>query len=166
MKRLLFIILTIMAVACSRQPESLCPVIPMTAITGSPDRAAVRDLLRRYDEVGIEQFLIYPRSGLEIEYMSDDWFRFCRDCLEIADSLGMKVWLYDEYNWPSGSCKGAVTADGHEDCYPKVLLFDKGEDGEYSVSVKTNAHGRRTNGRSLEPCVQGSTRLQSGFPRL
>lgn len=25
--------------------------------------------------------------------------------------------------------------------------------------------GRRTNGKSLEPCVQGSTRLQSGFPR-
>jgi len=117
------------------------PVIPMTAITGRPDRAAVTRMLEAYSEVGIEQFLIYPRSGLEIEYMSDEWMDFCRNCLEVADSLGMKVWLYDEYNWPSGSCKGQVTADGHEDCYPSLLLFDKGEDGSYSTRIMKNRIG-------------------------
>lgn len=117
------------------------PVIPMTAVTGKPDRAAVTEMLEAYREVGIEQFLIYPRSGLEIEYMSDEWMAFCRNCLEVADSLDMKVWLYDEYNWPSGSCKGQVTADGHEDCYPSLLLFDKGKDGRYTTRVMHNPIG-------------------------
>lgn len=117
------------------------PVIPMTAVTGKPDRAAVTEMLEAYREVGIEQFLIYPRSGLEIEYMSDEWMAFCRNCLEVADSLDMKVWLYDEYNWPSGNCKGQVTADGHEDCYPSLLLFDKGKDGRYTTRVMHNPIG-------------------------
>jgi len=117
------------------------PVIPMTAITGKPDRAAVTEMLTAYKDVGIDQFLIYPRSGLEIEYMSEEWMSFCQNCLEIADSLAMKVWLYDEYNWPSGSCKGQVTADGHEDLYPNLLVFDKGPDGEYTTRILKNALG-------------------------
>lgn len=117
------------------------PVIPMTAITGTPQRSDVAELLVSYKEVGIDQFLIYPRSGLEIEYMSDDWFRLCRDCIELADSLDMKVWLYDEYNWPSGNCRGAVTSGGREDLYPKVLLFDNDGNGNYTSRVARNAIG-------------------------
>lgn len=117
------------------------PVVPMTAITGKPQRKDVAELLSRYHEVGMEQFLIYPRSGLEIEYMSKDWFRFCRDCIEVADSLGMKVWLYDEYNWPSGNCRGEVTSGGRSDLYPQILMFDNDGSGNYSTRVVHNAIG-------------------------
>lgn len=132
-----------MAAICISAGISLAegPLIPMTAITGNPQRPQIVDMLSTYKSVGIDRFLIYPRSGLEIEYMSDEWFRFCRDCIEVADSLGMKIWLYDEYNWPSGNCRGAVTADGHEDCYPKVLIFDNDGRGRYSTRVATNAIG-------------------------
>ena len=123
------------------------PLIPMTAVTGRPDRRDVTGMLCDYKKVGIEQFLIYPRSGLEIEYMSKDWFRFCRDCIEVADSLGMKVWLYDEFNWPSGRCNGQVTADGNEDCYPKVLYFDRQADGSYTTKVELN----KVNADILDP---------------
>lgn len=117
------------------------PVVPMTAITGKPRRKDVEELLSLYHEVGMEQFLIYPRSGLEIEYMSKDWFRFCRDCIEVADSLGMKVWLYDEYNWPSGNCRGEVTSGGRSDLYPQILMFDNDGAGNYSTRVVHNAIG-------------------------
>lgn len=139
--------MSLLTLAAALQLLTINPLIPMTAITGKPDRGDVTDLLCAYNEVGIEQFLIYPRSGLEIEYMSDEWFRFCRDCIEVADSLGMKVWLYDEYNWPSGNCKGQVTADGNEDCYPKVLYFDRREDGSYTTRVELN----RRNADILDP---------------
>lgn len=123
------------------------PLIPMTAVTGKPDRRDVTEMLCDYKSVGIEQFLIYPRSGLEIEYMSREWFRLCRDCIEVADSLGMKVWLYDEFNWPSGRCNGQVTADGNEDCYPKVLYFDRQADGSYTTNVELN----KVNADILDP---------------
>lgn len=117
------------------------PLIEMTAITGRPNRGDVIELLEKYREVGIEQFLIYPRSGLEIEYMSPEWMRLCRDCIEVADSLGMRVWLYDEYNYPSGNCKGQVTSDGHEELYPRLLYFEKLQDGGYSVETVSNHVG-------------------------
>lgn len=126
---------TVLSILSALQLLTVNPLIPMTAITGSPDRRDITEMLCDYHEVGIEQFLIYPRSGLDIEYMSDEWFRLCRDCIEVADSLGMKVWLYDEYNWPSGNCKGQVTAGGHEDCYPKVMWFDRRKDGRFDTSI-------------------------------
>ena len=84
------------------------PLIPMGAITGRPDENTVRDTLEAYKSVGIDQYLIYPRSGLETEYMSEEWLQLCEWFCRHAQRLGMKIWLYDEYNWPSGSCKGRV----------------------------------------------------------
>lgn len=139
--------MTIATILTALSLLSINPVIQMTAMTGKPTRQDVREMLCDYHDVGIEQFLIYPRSGLEIEYMSTDWFRLCRDCIELADSLGMKVWLYDEFNWPSGRCNGQVTADGHEGFYPKVLYFDRRPDGGYDSHVELN----KVNADILDP---------------
>ena len=84
------------------------PLIPMGAITGDPSRDEITAMLRQYAEVGIEQFLIYPRDGSEVEYMSERWLEICGDIIREADRLGMSVWLYDEFNWPSGTCRGEV----------------------------------------------------------
>lgn len=136
----LFILLLL--TACSQSSYTgISPLIEMTAITGRPDRGAVTRLLQTYHDADIDQMLIYPRSGLEIEYMSDEWMQFCRNCVEVADSLGMRIWLYDEYNWPSGNCKGQVTADGHEDLYPALMLFDNDGSGTYTHRIVHNQLG-------------------------
>ena len=95
--------------ACAAEPSS--PLIPMGAVTGKPDENAVRETLETSKAAGIDQFLIYPRSGLELEYMSEEWLQLCEWFCQHAERLGMKIWLYDEYNWPSGSCKGRVPAE-------------------------------------------------------
>lgn len=84
------------------------PLIPMLAVTGTPDKGKIRNFLESLYNVGLQQFLIYPRSGCEIEYMSEEWFRTVHDFLKCAEELNMKVWLYDDYNWPSGHCGGRV----------------------------------------------------------
>ncbi len=94
--------------------ETRCPLIPMGAITGRPDEEAVRRTLEAFKAVGIDQYLIYPRSGLELEYMGGEWLQVCEWFCEHARRLDMSIWLYDEYNWPSGSCKGRVPAENPE----------------------------------------------------
>ena len=84
------------------------PIIPMLAVTGRPTIEKIRHMLEQYKRVGVDSVLLYPRSGLEIEYMSNEWRDFCSHVLEIVSELQMKVWLYDEFNWPSGSCKNTV----------------------------------------------------------
>jgi len=61
-------------------------------------------------EKGIRAFMIHARKGLTIKYLSEEWFERVRLTLEEAAKLGMKVWLYDEDNWPSGYAGGRVLA--------------------------------------------------------
>ena len=63
-----------------------------------------------FKNVGIEQFMIYARSGLELEYMGEEWLNVCGYIIEYAAENGMSVWLYDDYNWPSGRCGGQVVS--------------------------------------------------------
>ena len=84
-----------------------CPIIPMGAVTGRPTRARLRETLTQYASAGITQFLVYPRSGCELEYLSEEWFGTVEALVEEAQSLGFtSIWLYDEFNWPAGICNG------------------------------------------------------------
>ncbi len=105
--------------------RTLKPLIPMGAITGRPTREELIATLESYRKVGIEQFLIYPRSGLEVEYMGPEWLEICRNILEYCDEHGMAVWLYDEYNWPSGKCKGKVVHENPEFASKKLVAFSE-----------------------------------------
>lgn len=88
------------------------PLIPMGAITGDMTTAEIDVMMKRYADQGLGQFLMYPRDGCEIEYLSDRWFEVCGDIIRAAERYGIDIWLYDEFNWPSGTCLGAVmTAD-------------------------------------------------------
>lgn len=117
------------AVAGEREADpQKSPLIPMAAMTGRPTREMIRHRLRQYAAVGVRQFLIYPRTGCEIPYMSDEWLRACRNVVECADELDIDVWLYDEFNWPSGRCDGQVM-EGHPEFCAKTLEGAKTENG-------------------------------------
>lgn len=107
----LLLVLTAAGTLTATAAEPRCPLIPMGAITGRPDGQTVKETLEAYKAVGIDQYLIYARSGLEYEYMGRDWLRMCHWFCQHARRLDMSIWLYDEYNWPSGSCKGRVPAE-------------------------------------------------------
>ncbi|MDX9868376.1 MAG: hypothetical protein RBT78_10655 [Kiritimatiellia bacterium] len=118
----------------ARAAEPVCPLIPMGAITGKPDEAVVRETLEAYKAVGVDQYLIYARSGLELEYMGEEWLQLCEWFCKHAARLGMKIWLYDEYNWPSGSCKGRVPSE-NKDFECKEVAVYKQEDGSYRWKI-------------------------------
>jgi len=99
------------------------PLIPMGAMTGHPTGQELRDWLDRYLDVGIDQFMIYARSGLEIKYLSADWFEACRCLVEHAARRGMAIWIYDEFNWPSGGAGGNVLACDPAFAARKLLAY-------------------------------------------
>lgn len=86
------------------------PLITMTAIAGRPCREEIYDYMSSLKENGIEQAMLYPRSGCEIEYLSEEWFETIGNFIESARALDMCIWLYDDFNWPSGDAGGRVTA--------------------------------------------------------
>jgi len=73
------------------------------------------ELLRQIQEFhakGFGGFLIHPRVGLSrrVGYLTDEYFRLARLVVEEAARLAMKVVLYDEGSYPSGSAAGQVVA--------------------------------------------------------
>ena len=101
-----------------------CPFITMSAVTGKPTKKDIYEYLSSLREHGIEQALIYPRSGCEIEYLSEEWFCTVGYFIESARALNMHIWLYDDFNWPSGDAGGRVTAVPE---YRLQALVTKGE---------------------------------------
>ncbi len=99
------------------------PLIPMLAITGRPTGAQLQRQLQRFCEGGVRQIMLYPRAGCDVPYMSEEWRDLCAACIDFAKEHGMIIWLYDEFNWPSGSCRGEVTRD-HPELMASRFVWD------------------------------------------
>lgn len=59
-------------------------------------------------EAGVYACIVHARKGMEIPYLSEDWFARVGCILEEAERLSMEIWIYDEDNWPSGYAGGGV----------------------------------------------------------
>lgn len=65
---------------------------------------------------GVYGVVLHPRIGLpeRIEYLSELFFHYIKTAVKEAQRLGMRVILYDEGMYPSGSANGQVV-QGHPD---------------------------------------------------
>lgn len=63
-----------------------------------------------FRDKGVMGFVIHPRIGIpkDIHYLSDGFMAVVKHAVEEASKLGMKVVLYDEAMYPSGSAHGQV----------------------------------------------------------
>ena len=80
----------------------------MGAITAPMTRAEISDMMTQYAQAGLDQYLFYARGGCSIPFMSDQWLTLCENIVTECARLGISVWLYDEYDCPSGTCAGSL----------------------------------------------------------
>ena len=73
---------------------------------------------------GIGGFFMHARSGLQTEYLSEEWMQCIDACADEAEKLGMKAWIYDENGWPSGFVGGKLLED--EKNRDKYILVKEG----------------------------------------
>lgn len=94
-------------------PREFTP-IPFWFLNGDLSQEEIRRQLWDFCEHGVYGVVLHPRIGLpeRIGYLSDIFFAFIRTAVETAAELNMKVVLYDEGMYPSGSANGQVVA-GH-----------------------------------------------------
>lgn len=75
------------------------------------------EIVRQITEMkqkGIPGFMIHPRQGMEIPYLSREYFDRVKLAVQTAKENGMEVWIYDEYPYPSGICGGEVVLEHPE----------------------------------------------------
>lgn len=70
---------------------------------GKITESEIRRQIKEYKDANIFEFFIHPMYGFEHRYLSKDFFRLIGIAVACAKENGMKFWIYDEYNWPSGT---------------------------------------------------------------
>jgi len=80
-------------------------IMPFWFWNGKMDYEEMEYQLKEYYDKGIPGIFIHARFGIKnyIPYLSDDWFDRVKFTIEKAQEIGLQVWIYDEYNWPSGT---------------------------------------------------------------
>lgn len=77
---------------------------------------------------GFREILIHPNHGLTVEYLSPAYFDRLRFALGLAREHRVKVWIYDEFAWPSGVAGGRLLRD-HPEHRGWHLAFSRLPDG-------------------------------------
>ena len=91
-----------------QNPQEEFTPIPFWFFNDKPDRKIIKQQLEDFIDKGVNALVLHPRIGIpeEIPYLSKAYFDAVRYVVETAAGLGMKIVLYDEGMYPSGSAHG------------------------------------------------------------
>lgn len=76
---------------------------PFFALNDELDHGRIRSALALLADRGCAGVFLHPRSGMTVPYLSEEFFAAIGAAVDACADLGLKAWLYDDYNWPSGS---------------------------------------------------------------
>ncbi|WP_184090069.1 glycosylhydrolase-like jelly roll fold domain-containing protein [Anaerocolumna cellulosilytica] len=117
-------------------PEDEYSPIPFWFWNDTLTEAELRRQIQDFNEKGVKGFVIHPRIGIphEIEYLSDHFMEFVAFAVKEADKLGMKVVLYDEAMYPSGSAHGMVVQKNPDYASKALKMTEYKGNGEIKIA--------------------------------
>ncbi len=107
-----------------RKPGREFGIMPFWMFNSKQERAEIKRQLLEFKDKFIPGFFIHGRYGLLDPYLSPAWFEHVEEVCRQAGEMGLSVWIYDEYNWPSGSAGLQVTQDFPELCQRFIQLVE------------------------------------------
>ncbi|MDE6640092.1 MAG: hypothetical protein K2K63_06185, partial [Acetatifactor sp.] len=115
-----------------KNPPGEYTPVPFWFLNDEPDEDKIGQQLADYRNKGVEGIVLHPRIGIpcEVPYLSDSYFRTVKYVVRTAGRLGMKVVLYDEGMYPSGSAHGLVAAENRDYASKGITLSDNAEGGQ------------------------------------
>ena len=96
----------------------------------APD--AMRAAAAQMAAADIREVVFHPIHGLEIEYLCAEYFERLRYGLRLAKEFGFKVWIYDEFGWPSGNAGGRLLRE-HPEHRGWILEYRRHENGRITA---------------------------------
>lgn len=128
-----------------QKPSVEFGIMPFWFWNGEMSYDEIAYQIREYKAKGCPGFYIHARFGVreELGYMNEDWLDRVRFTIETAQAEGLQIWIYDEYNWPSGTCGQTLMKDHPEmtnvylelvegDLPGQFFTFMEGTDSRYN----------------------------------
>lgn len=110
---------------------------PLWFWNGPLSKAGIEEQMRRSrDESGYAGFGILPSKGMTPDYATAAFLDRYGDALDQAARLGMKMCLYDEYWFPSGSAGGQLAAKYPQDTAKRLDVHEEDVQGPKSYNRK------------------------------
>ena len=116
----------------SAPPREFGP-IPFWFLNDDLEEEELLRQLHAFRDAHYGGFVLHARVGLSprVGYLTDEFFRLARLLVAEAERLGMKVILYDEGSYPSGSAQGAVVAENPQFASQAMGLWQHTVEGPY-----------------------------------
>lgn len=107
-------------------PDTEFSPIPFWFFNDTFEEERVKNQLADYVEKGVNGLVLHPRIGVpkEMPYLSEEYFRAVKFIVKTAAELNMKIVLYDEGMYPSGSAHGMVVEANPEYASKGIILLD------------------------------------------
>src|SRR5215217_6286074 len=90
------------------QPPREYGILPFWFLNGELDPDEMRRQLREFRDKGMPGIILHGRYGLEMPYIGESYLERIKLAVNEARALGLKTWIYDEMNWPSGTADKRV----------------------------------------------------------
>ena len=118
------------------------------------DTLKAEEILRQIEDFenhGVYGFVIHPRMGLpaSMKFLDEKMLGLMKLAIEEAEKRKMKVILYDEGSYPSGSCEGQVVAKNPEHAARGLfrIEFNPDEDLKLEENWQLVSKGELKNGK-------------------
>lgn len=142
------------------EPSAEFTPIPFWFFNDAFEEEKVKSQLADYVEKGVNGFVLHPRIGIprDMPYLSEEYFRAVRFIVKTAAELDMKVVLYDEGMYPSGSAHGKVVEANPGFASKGIILLDAGQ-AEKKLAAEKDAQviTELSDGRKLVYGFAGGT---------
>ncbi len=89
-------------------------IYPFWFWNGDQTEVEIDRQLRIAQDGRFKGMAIHSRTGNRIPYLSDRWFELVRHACRTAHQLGLKIWIYDEDGFPSGTVGTRIQAENPE----------------------------------------------------
>lgn len=94
-----------------RNPSSVYRGLPFWSWNCKVTKKLIDKQLVIFKEMGFGGVVIHPRTGLDTEYLGDEYFELTKYASLKCGEMGLYCWLYDDDRFPSGAAGGIVTRE-------------------------------------------------------
>ncbi|QHQ61014.1 hypothetical protein Ana3638_09735 [Anaerocolumna sedimenticola] len=93
-----------------QNPSNQFRPIPFWSWNDKLEKEELQYQIEEMKKAGLGGYFMHARSGLKVEYLSEEWFECIKTGIDKGKEVGLDVWVYDEEGWPSGFAGGIVPA--------------------------------------------------------